>query len=110
MIEGTGRQRRTIDLSEHFANESDGPMAKAKPVTSRWSDGSVNVDELPPRERLAHEIVSAHGDLLPSVVRIMDADLDEERGLVALTAFRDSIDVAGDPNRDPRVAIANAAG
>ena len=85
-------------------------MAKAKKVTSRWSDGSVSVDDLAPRERLAHEIVSAYGDLLPSVVRIMDADLDEERGLAALTAFRDSIGTPGDPNRDPRVAIANAAG
>lgn len=85
-------------------------MAKAKKVTSRWSDGATDVDELPPRERLAHEIVSTHGDLLPSVVRIMDAELTAEQGVAALTAFRDSIGVAGDPNRDPRVAIANAAG
>jgi hypothetical protein len=85
-------------------------MAKAKKVTSRWSDGTVSVEDLAPRERLAHEIVSMHSDLLPSVVRIMDAGLDEERGLAALTAFRDSIGTAGDPNRDPRVAIANASG
>jgi len=85
-------------------------MAKAKKPTSRWSDGSVSVDDLAPRERLAHEIVSTYGDLLPSVVRIMDAELDDERGLVALTAFRDSINTPGDPNRDPRVAIANATG
>jgi hypothetical protein len=85
-------------------------MAKAKKVDTRWSAGSTDIDELPPRERLAHEIVSAHGDLLPSVERIMSADLTEEQGLVALTAFRDSINVAGDPNRDPRVSIANAAG
>lgn len=86
-------------------------MVKAKKVTSRWFDGSVSVDDLAPRERLAHEIVSAYGDLLPSVVRIMDAaELDEVQCLAALTAFRDSIDTAGNPNRDPRVAIANAAG
>jgi hypothetical protein len=84
-------------------------MAKAKKVSSRWSEGAVDVEDLPPRERLAHEIVSTYGDLLPSVVRIMDAELTEEQGLVALTAFRDSIGVAGDPNRDPRVTIANAA-
>lgn len=83
-------------------------MAKAKKVTSRWFDGSVGVEDLAPRERLAHEIVSAYGDLLPSVARIMDAELDDEQRLVALTAFRDSINIAGDPNRDPRVAIANA--
>lgn len=85
-------------------------MAKAKKVGSRWSEGTTDVDDLAPRERLAHEIVSTYGDLLPSVVRIMDAELTEEQGLVALTAFRDSIGVAGDPNRDPRVSIANAAG
>ncbi len=85
-------------------------MAKAKKVESRWSEGSASVDDLAPRERLAHEIVSAHSDLLPSVVRIMDAELTEEQSLVALTAFRESIGTAGDPNRDPRVTIANAAG
>lgn len=84
-------------------------MAKAKPVTTRWSDGSVSIDDLAPRERLAHEIVSTYRDLLPSVVRIMDAELDEQQAVDALTAFRDSIDTAGDPNRDPRVAIANAS-
>lgn len=85
-------------------------MAKAKKTGSRWSEGSADLDDLPPRERLAHEIVSAYGDLLPSVERIMDAELTEEQGLVALRAFRDSIGTAGDPNRDPRVSIANAAG
>lgn len=85
-------------------------MAKAKKVVSRWSDGTTAVEDLAPRERLAHEIVSAYADLLPSVERIMDAELTEEQGLAALTAFRDSIGVAGDPNRDPRVTIANAAG
>ncbi len=84
--------------------------AKSKKVESRWSAGATSVDDLAPRERLAHEIVSAHGDLLPSVERIMDAELDEDQSLAALTAFHESIGTAGDPNRDPRVAIANAAG
>jgi len=84
--------------------------AKKKSASTRWSEGSANVDDLAPRERLAHEIVSSYSDLLPSVERIMDAELTEEQGLAALTAFRDSIGVAGDPNRDPRVTIANAAG
>jgi hypothetical protein len=85
-------------------------MAKAKKVSSRWSEGAADIDDLPARERLAHEIVSAYGDLLPSVVRIMEADLTDDQGVAALTAFRASIGVAGDPNRDPRVAIANASG
>lgn len=84
-------------------------MAKKKKVGSRWCEGSSNVDDLAPRERLAHEIVSAYGDLLPSVERIMNAELTEEQGLAALTAFHDSIGTAGDPNRDPRITIANAA-
>ena len=85
-------------------------MAKAKKPSSKWSEGSADVDDLAPRERLAHEIVSQHGDLLPSVERIMAAELTEDQGVVALTAFRDSLDNPGDPNRDPRVSIANAAG
>ena len=85
-------------------------MARSKKTaSSEWFDGSVDIEDLPPLDRLAHEVVSTHGYLLPSVVRILDADLTEERGLVALTAFRDSIGVEGDPNRDPRVAIANAS-
>lgn len=91
-------------------DEEDGPMPKPKkPTSSRWFDGSVDLEDLPPRDRLAHEIVSAHADLLPSVARIMNADLGEEQGLVALASFRDSLGKAGDPNRDPRVAIANAS-
>lgn len=85
-------------------------MAKAKKAGSRWSQGLDDVGDLAPRERLAHEIVTTHRDLLPSVERIMDAELTEDQCVVALTAFRDSVGTAGDPNRDPRVSIANAAG
>lgn len=83
--------------------------AKAKKVDSRWSAGATSVDDLAPRERLAHEIVSAHIDLLPSVERIMESELTEDQGLVALTAFHESLGTVGDPNRDPRVAIENAS-
>lgn len=83
--------------------------AKKKTVSSRWSDGSIDIDDLAPRERLAHEIVTAHIDLLPSVARIMDAEITEEQGLAALTAFHESLENPGDPNRDPAVAIANAS-
>ncbi len=85
-------------------------MAKAKKIESQWSQDTASVDDLAPRERLAHDIVTEHSDLLPSVERIMDADLTEEQTIAALTAFHESIGTAGDPNRDPRVAIANAAG
>lgn len=85
-------------------------MVKAKKIDTRWSVGSADLDDLAPRERLAHDIVAAHADLLPSVERIMAAELTEEQCLVALGTFRDSLGVAGDPNRDPRVSIANAGG
>ena len=81
---------------------------KKKPIT-RWHDGITPIEELAPNELLAHEVVSRYGDLSPSVVRIMEADLDENQRNWALTAFRDSLVSIGDPNRDPRVAITNAA-
>lgn len=80
---------------------------KNKPTT-RWHDGSTPVEELEPTEQLAHEIVSQFRDLSPSVERIMDAEATPEQRHVALTAFHASLGEVGDPNRDPRVAIANA--
>jgi len=82
---------------------------KKKPVT-RWHDGITPIEDLAPNELLAHEVVTRYRDLSPSVVRIMEADLNEDQRNQALTAFRDSLDSIGDPNRDPRVAITNAAG
>lgn len=84
-------------------------MAKKKVPTSQWHDGTTPIDELGETELMAHELVSEHLDLTPSVVRIMDAELDDEQRHAALTAFRASLSELGDPNRDPRVAIANAA-
>ena len=54
-------------------------------------------------------MVSQYRDLAPSVERIMDAEISDEQREQALTAFRDSLDTPGDPNRDPRVAIANVS-
>ncbi|HEY5662504.1 MAG TPA: hypothetical protein VIS05_00565 [Ilumatobacter sp.] len=84
-------------------------MAKRKPPVSRWHNGTTPVEDLAPNEQLAHEIVTEFGDLTPSVVRIMDAELTDDERNVALTAFRNSLGTIGDPNRDPRVAIRNAA-
>jgi len=56
----------------------------------------------------ADALVSQYGDLAPSVDRVMEADLDDDQRGRALQAFSDSLDRPGDPNRDPRVAIANA--
>jgi hypothetical protein len=85
-------------------------MAKPKIVITRWSDGKTPVEDLAPHVQLAHQIVSTYGDLSPSVARIMEADLNDADRHRALTSFQASLQHVGDPNRDPRVAIANARG
>lgn len=86
--------------------------AKKKATKGRSSPylTSTDVDELSPTNRLAHEILTSSGDLLPSIDRIMHAGLSDSDTLAALTLFRDSLGVSGDPNRDPLVAIATASG
>ena len=83
-------------------------MAVKKPILSPWFDGNTPLEELPASDQVAHDIVLEFGDLKPSVMRIMDADLDDDQRLNAMVAFRDSLQDPGNPNRDPRVAIANA--
>ena len=83
-------------------------MAVKKPILSPWFDGNTPLEELPASDQGAHDIVLEFGDLKPSVMRIMDADLDDDQRLNAMVAFRDSLQDPGNPNRDPRVAIANA--
>lgn len=70
---------------------------------------SESPDELGPANQIAFAIVAERRDLLPSVERIMNCGLEEDATVQALTLFRDSLTVAGDPNRDPRVAIATCA-
>ena len=68
---------------------------------------SATPDDLGPANRIAYDIVAERRDLLPSVERIMNAGLDEDGTVGVLTLFRCSLTAAGDPNRDPRVAIAS---
>ncbi|MBV1894593.1 MAG: hypothetical protein KUG57_11130 [Ilumatobacteraceae bacterium] len=84
-------------------------MAKAKIIVTRWFNGETPLEELPECDQLAHQIVSVRADLAPSVTRIMDAELPEDDCLKALTLFETSLDQPGDPNRDPRVAIASVS-
>lgn len=63
-------------------------------------------DELEPANRIAYDIVLDRRDVLPSVERIMNAGLGDEATLQAMTLFRDALATIGDPNRDPKVAIA----
>lgn len=71
---------------------------------------AATVDELSPANRIAHDIVAERRDLLPSVERIMNAGLGEAATICALGLFRAALQTPGDPNRDPRVAIAASAG
>ena len=84
----------------------------AKPVegaTPRWlSPGSDGI--LGPAEQIAHDILAERRDLLPSVERIMTAGLATDDTLKAIGLFRDALASPDDVRRDPRVAIAEAAG
>ncbi len=85
------------------------PRKKATPRPSNpYGTSTTDPDELSPANRVAHEILVQRGDLLPSIERIMGAGLPEEGAVQALTLFRDALVQPGDPNRDPRVAIAAA--
>jgi hypothetical protein len=70
---------------------------------------STDPEELSPANRVAYDILVERRDLLPSVDRIMNAGLAEPAAVEALTLFRDALTRTGDPNRDPRVAIAQVA-
>ena len=66
-------------------------------------------DDLGPTDRIAYDIIAERPDLLPSVERIMRAELDTDARYRAINLFRDSLESGSDPNRDPRVAIVNSA-
>ncbi len=62
-----------------------------------------------PANGIAYDIIAERRDLLPSVERIMNAGLDADDTVGVLKLFRCSLTAAGDPNRDPRVAIATCS-
>jgi hypothetical protein len=85
------------------------PMAVRKRSTKAPNNPYLTAatpDDLGPADRIAYDIVAERRDLLPSVERIMNAGLDADGTVGVLTLFRCSLTAAGDPNRDPRVAIA----
>lgn len=67
-------------------------------------------EELGPSDRIAFEIFAERRDLRPSVDRIMNAGLDDDNTLRAMTMFRDAIGATDDPHRDPRACIADCGG
>ena len=66
-------------------------------------------DELGEADRVAYDIINERRDLMPSVERIMEAEIEDDVKVRAISLFRDSLAQPGDPNRDPRVSIANAS-
>jgi hypothetical protein len=58
-----------------------------------------------PSEALAYALIREFSDLEPSVNRIMAADLTEAGRLHAVTLFKASLGVPGDPHRMPVNAI-----
>jgi hypothetical protein len=63
--------------------------------------------DMSPSQQAAEEILMRFPDLTPSVSKIMTADLSEDQRLRVITQFRTALTTVGDPNRDPRYAIAN---
>lgn len=82
-------------------------MTTAKPTKKTSKSKAAQQEPRTPNEEMAYEITSTFGDLKPSVQRILDAELSETQRHRALLAFRGSLNQIGDPNRDPRYAIAN---
>ena len=59
-----------------------------------------------PSEEAAHAIIASYSDLAPSVNRILNAPLTERGKMHAITLFRESLGMQGDPMRDPANAVA----
>ena len=85
-------------------------VAKKKTAGLAPSDlvGPEDEEARTPVQSAAREILTLRADLLPSVERIVGAGLSDDGTVAALGLFRDSLTEPGDPNRDPKVAIANA--
>ena len=81
-------------------------QARSAPNPYRTSGSDA---ELSPANQLAHDIVSARPDHLPSVEHIMNGGGDDATATAALHLFNAALTSPGDPHRDPRVALAAAA-
>lgn len=76
-----------------------------RPVKKKRSAAAALPENHTASEALAYEIASEFVDLTPSVNRIMAAELGEPGKMQAMTLFRASLGVPGDPNRNPAIAI-----
>lgn len=82
--------------------------AKKKPAVkvSLWkaADPSGSLDD---SEQLANALLAERPDLLPSIERIMNAPLEPQHRMRAMTLFHHALENPLDIHRDPRVAIEN---
>jgi hypothetical protein len=82
------------------------PIAKPRPATKRAKAAAAALaEDLTTSEGVARAIRLESIDLTPSVNRIMNAGLHEAACMRAITLFRDSVGVPGDPHRYPDYAI-----
>ena len=82
------------------------PTPKTRPATKRTKAALAALAEDPTTsEGVAQAIRTESIDLTPSVNRIMNAGLHEAACFRAITLFRESLGVPGDPNRYPVNAI-----
>lgn len=79
-------------------------MAPTKRSTKKKNDAPLFSNGTP-SEAVATSILSGHSDLMPSVMRIMEAGLGETGQLHAITMFQQSLGSPGDPMRKPANAI-----
>ena len=94
-------------MGVHINSEGiDMPTPKTRPATKRSKAALAALAEDPTTsEGVAQAIRTDSIDLTPSVNRIMNAGLHEAACFRAITLFRDSLGVPGDPNRYPVNAI-----
>ena len=82
------------------------PAPKTRPATSkRAKAAAAAAEDLTTSEGVAQAIRTESIDLTPSVNKIMNAGLHEAAALKAITLFRASLGVPGDPHRYPDAAI-----
>lgn len=84
-------------------------MAAQKKKSTPTEFDAIPVEQRTEAQQLGIEIHQERPDLLPSVRRILEADLTDAQRLTALELFQASLNDPADPNRDPRVAISAAA-
>jgi hypothetical protein len=83
-------------------------MATTKKSAKTGGIVDVPYEAMTKPQQIATDIERARPDLRPSVLRILDSGLDEAEQVAAMSLFANALHTPGDPNRDPREAIAAA--